>query len=1229
VTDTVMSSDSASSEVTYTSISSHGDPLAWVVDFFRLQELDSPKAAPASPEYVLGPEEPEQAPLSPDYMPGPEYPEYLARSDEEVPIEDQPYVVADSPIALSPGYVADSDPEEDSEDGPVDYPADGGDGDDDDEEEEASKEEEEEHLALADSVVAPVVDHVPSSEETEPFETDDYVPTPRSPQSIVTFSQTRLRMARKTVRLKPPMSPSMEAHIAEYAVVPTPPSSPPSPLSLWSSPLPQIPSPPLPPPPSSLHLPPHVPHIITITIITTTTTTSLTVHTTTSRPYEVGESSTTAPRPVGDHGIDYGFIGTLDAETRRQRAEESVEALINDRQYHYETARLLDQEALVFREAWAHSMRLSLAVHYELQEYRTHAWMQDHRIDAQDSLITALTSQVSSLEGHLATALGEIRALQARDQARTDALEGTASRAVGLVFSFLVSDNHNNMPPKRSSATARATAAAAPMTAAAVEQLIEARVSAALANQETLRNKTNSHGDGSHNSGIRNRGTTCTPRECTYKDFLNCHPLNFKGTEGVGVAYAMDWKTLKKMMTVKYCPRGEIKKLEIELWNLKVKGTDITSYTLRFQELALMCGRMFPEESDEVEKYVGGLPDMIWGNVMQAEQKRKLEYNAGNNQGYQQQNKRQNTRRAYTARPGKKREYTGSLPLSSGPNCNNNNNRRNSGATQNAATCYECGVQGHYKRECLKLKNGNRGIQCGNGSAPAKVYVVGNAGTNPDSNVVTGTFLLNNRYASILFDIGADRSFVSTRFSSLIDITPTTLDHYYDVKLADGKIIRINTIIRGCTLNFLDHPFNIKLMPVELGSFDVIVGMDWLAKYHAVIDCAEKIDIMSFWHMLLQRRLKTSQGRSDLKTYQSFEIFLSASTLSIGSFQNERIVRGTARVIRQGLYKDLPSQHTQPSQRQLILTDPGPMLRQNTSHLSVRGSSSPWGAPVLFAKKKDGSFRMRIDHRELNKLTVKNRYPLPRIDDLFDQLQGSSVYSKIDLRSGYHQLRVREEDIPKTTFRTRYGHYKFQVMPFGLTNAPTDKEEHKEHLKEILELLKKEELYAKFSKCEFWIPKKRISAVLMQTRSGVASEDMEALFLPVWNQNLKNEDVGGMIRKDIPKEKLEPRADGTLCLNGRSWLPCYGDLRTVIMHESQSHISKYFIHPGSDKMYQDMKKLYWWPNMKADIATYVSKCLTCARVKAEHQRPSGLLVQPEIPHWNGITSTMDFLSQDS
>ncbi|GKF23436.1 reverse transcriptase domain-containing protein, partial [Tanacetum coccineum] len=268
-----------------------------------------------------------------------------------------------------------------------------------------------------------------------------------------------------------------------------------------------------------------------------------------------------------------------------------------------------------------------------------------------------------------------------------------------------------------------------------------------------------------------------------------------------------------------------------------------------------------------------GLPDMIQGNVMSYQPKtmeKAIEFaNDQMDQKVLTIAERQ-AERAYIAGPGEKMEYTGSLPLctkcnshhkgpcaprcnkcnkidhlardcrSSGPN-GNNNNRGNSGTTQNVVTFYECGVQGHFKKDCPKLKNGNRGNQSGNGNAPTKVYVVGNAGTNPDSNVVTGTFLLNDRYSSILFDTGADRIFVSTIFRSLIDITPTTLDHYYDVELVNGKIIRINTIIRGCTLNFLNHPFNINLMPVELGSFDVIIGMDWLAKYHAIIDCAKKI----------------------------------------------------------------------------------------------------------------------------------------------------------------------------------------------------------------------------------------------------------------------------------------------------------------------------------------------------------------------------------------------------
>nr|GFA52348.1 hypothetical protein [Tanacetum cinerariifolium] len=310
---------------------------------------------------------------------------------------------------------------------------------------------------------------------------------------------------------------------------------------------------------------------------------------------------------------------------------------------------------------------------------------------------------------------------------------------------------------------------------------------------------------------------------------------------GHDAAYGMPWKTLMKMMTDKYCPQNEIRKLEMEIWDLKVKGTNLASYTQRFQELALLCGRIFSEESDKIEKYIGGLPDMIHGSVVASKpktmqeaveiatelmdkkihtifecettNKRKFENTSRNTQNQQQQsNKRQNTDRVYTVASGQK------------------------------TTCYECGVQGHFKRECPKLKNNNNhGNQGGRNNAPTRVYAVSCAGTDPDANVVTGTFLLNNRYASVLFDTGADKSFVSTAFSTQINITPSTLDHCYDVELADERIIGLNTILRGCTLNLLNHPFNINLMPVELGSFDDIIGMDWLAKYQAGIACAEKI----------------------------------------------------------------------------------------------------------------------------------------------------------------------------------------------------------------------------------------------------------------------------------------------------------------------------------------------------------------------------------------------------
>ena len=536
----------------------------------------------------------------------------------------------------------------------------------------------------------------------------------------------------------------------------------------------------------------------------------------------------------------------------------------------------------------------------------------------------------------------------------------------------------------------------------------------------------------------------------------------------------------------------------------------------------------------------------------------------------------------------------------------------------------------------------------------------------------------------------------------------------------------------------------------------------------------------------------------------------------------------------------------------------------------IRPSFSPWGAPILFVKKKDGTLRMCIDYRELNKVTIKNRYPLPRIDDLFDQLQGSSYYSKIDLRSGYHQLRVQEEDIPKTAFRTRYGHYEFLVMPFGLTNAPAvfmdlmnrvckpylDKfvivfiddilvyskteTEHQTHLRLLLERLREEQLYAKLSKCDLWmrevqflghiinsegihvdpakiqairnweaprtptevrqflglagyyrrfiegfskiatpltqlthkdkkyqwgekqeeafnlLKQKLCSApilslpngtdgftvycdasihglgcVLMQGEKVIAyasrqlkiheknysTHDLElgavVFALKIWRHYLygtkcdiftdhkslqhifnqkdlnmrqrrwvelindyecaikyhpgkANVVADALSRKNTPSTRrvralqltihsdlperihtaqlealkeenlraeslrgmeqyLETRADGVRHFMNRIWVPLFGNIRGLIMEEA--HKSRYYIHQGQDKMYSDLKNVYWWPRMKADIAAYVSKCLTCSKVKIEYQKPPGLLQQPEIPNWKWEQIAMDFVTK--
>ncbi|GKB33063.1 putative reverse transcriptase domain-containing protein [Tanacetum coccineum] len=699
-----------------------------------------------------------------------------------------------------------------------------------------------------------------------------------------------------------------------------------------------------------------------------------------------------------------------------------------------------------------------------------------------------------------------------------------------------------------------------------------------------------------------------------------------------------------------YGDRGEIKKLEIELWNLKVKGTDVESSNQHFQELALMCLRMFPEESDEVEKYVNGLPDMIQGSVMASKPKKMQDAIEFATDLMDQK-----------IWPGEKKLYGGSKPLcpkfnyhhdgQCAPKCANckrtshltqdcrspaaaaNNNQIAPGANQRVLTCFDCGAQGHLKSNCPKLKNKNQGNQAGNGNVVARAYGVGTAGTNPNSNVVTGTFLLNKRYALILFDASADRSFVSTAFSSLIDIIPTTLDHGYDIVLADGRII-------------------------YMGSFDIMIGMDWLSKYHVVIVYDEKIICIPFGNEILIVRgngsnnehgsqlniiLRTKTQKYLLKGCHVFLAHVTAKKSKDKSqekrLENVPIVQDFPEVFPEDLSGIPPTRQVE-FQINLVpgavscLRAPYRLAPFEMKELSdqlqelfdkgfIRPSSSPWGAPVLFFKKKDGSFRMfeclledRPEVRISSAESVQTISGQIR-DCLFDDIM---IYSK-------------------------------------------SKQEHEDHLKLILELLKREELYGKFSNAPILaLPKgaenfivycdnshKGLGVVLMQNEKVIAyvsrqlkfheknytTHDLEleavVFALKIWRHYLYETKCTVFTNHKSLQHILDQKE---LNMRQHHWLEFLSDYDCEIRY-----------HPGKAnvqilKAQTEARKP---KNLDAeDVGGMLIEILREADnprkekleprvdgtlVKAEHQKPSGLLVQPEIPQWKWDNITMDFVTK--
>uniref|UniRef100_A0A1U7YRA6 Uncharacterized protein LOC104247112 n=2 Tax=Nicotiana sylvestris TaxID=4096 RepID=A0A1U7YRA6_NICSY len=589
-------------------------------------------------------------------------------------------------------------------------------------------------------------------------------------------------------------------------------------------------------------------------------------------------------------------------------------------------------------------------------------------------------------------------------------------------------------------------------------------------------------------------------------------------------------------------------------------------------------------------------------------------------------------------------------------------------------------------------------------------------------DVVTGIISVFSYDVYALIDPGSTLSYVTPFVANKFGIEPELISKPLAVSTPIGDSVIARRVYRGCTVMICSRQTSANLFELEMVDFDVIMGMDWLASCYANVDCRTKMVRFQFpgepvieW----KGNIATPKGR--------FISYLKARKM-ISKGYIYHLVRVRDAEAKPPTLQSIPVVNEFPD----VFPDelPGlPPEREIEFSIDVLPDTQPISIPpyrMAPAELRELKVQLKDlldkDYRQLNKSTIKNKYPLPRIDDLFDQLQGAKYFSKIDLRSGYHQVRVREKDIPKTAFRTRYGHFEFLVMSFGLTNAPAafmdlmntifrpyldvfvivfiddilvysrSEAEHAGHLRIVLQTLQDRKLYAKLSKCEFWlnsvaflghvisdegisVDTQKIDAVKNWPRPTTPSEVRSFLGLAGYYRRF----VEGFSSISSPLTKLTQKAtkfqwsdtcersfqelknrltsapvltlpegtegyvvycdasgiqqcksmafgigkDGALRYQSRLCVPNVAGLREKIMNEI--HQSRYSIHPGSTKMYHDVKEQYWWDNMKKSIAEFVAQCPNCQQVKIEHQKPGGLLQNIEIPTWKWEVINMDFI----